>query len=79
MDATLYYELDDAVARVEVLADMAEVTTRVMAAPMHPLERRVLERALRARGEALALQHQLTLPGLLQDLRPAAKPLVAGG
>jgi hypothetical protein len=79
MDAALYFELVDAVARVDGLADLAEVSTRVMAAPMHPLERRVLERALRARGEALALQRQLTLPGLFQDLCPEAKPLVAGG
>ena len=78
MDAPLYFELVDAVAKVEGLADLADVSTRVMATPMHPLERRVLERALRAREEALALQRQLTLPGLFQDPCPAAKPLVAG-
>ena len=79
MDSALYFELVDAVARVDGLADLADVSTRVTATAMHPLERRVLERALRARGEALALQRQLTLPGLFEDPCPAAKPLVAGG
>jgi hypothetical protein len=79
MDAALYFELVDAVARVDKQSDLATVSERVMETPMHPLERRVLERALRARSEALALQGQLVLPGLYQDLGVTAKPLAAGG
>ena len=79
MDAALYFELVDAVARIDKQTDLATVSERVMATPMHPLERRVLERALRARGEALALQGQLVLPGLYQDVSSTAKPLAAGG
>jgi len=79
MDAALYFELVDAVARIDGEAELATVSARVMSTTMHPLERRVLERALRARSEALTLQRQLALPGLFQDLTSAAKPLVAGG
>ena len=64
MDAALYFELVDAVANANGLVELAAVTRRVMAAEMHPLERRVLDRALRARGEALALHGQLLMPEL---------------
>jgi hypothetical protein len=77
MDAALYFELVDAIARIDKQSDMASLSERVMATPMHPLERRVLERALRARREALTLQGQLVLPGLYPD--STAKPLAAGG
>lgn len=79
MDAALYFELVDAVARIDKQSDLATVSERVMATSMHPLERRVLERALRARGEALALQGQLVLPGFYKDLGSPAKPVAAGG
>jgi hypothetical protein len=78
MDAALYFELVDAVARIDGQAELTTVSARVLATPMHPLERRVLDRALRARREALSIQGQLALPGLFQDLA-AAKPLAAGG
>ena len=59
MDAALYFELVDAVARIDGQAELDAVSERVMATRMHPLERRVLDRALRARTEALALQREL--------------------
>ena len=79
MDAALYFELVDAVARIDGQAELATLSERVMATSMHPLERRVLERALRARREALALQHQLLIPDLFLDMPTPTKPLVAGG
>ena len=79
MDAALYFELVDAVARVDGQVELAAVTKRVMATSMHPLERRVLERALRARTESLALQSQLFMTELLRSPVPDANPLAAGG
>ena len=79
MDAALYFELVDAVARTDGQSELATLSERVMATSMHPLERRVLERALRARREALALQQQLLIPDLFRDVPSANNPLVAGG
>lgn len=64
MNATLYFELVDAVAQVDEHAQLALVAERVGATPMHPLERRVLDRAVRARREALALRDQIALAEL---------------
>ena len=72
MNAALYFELVDAVAKVDGSAKL-----RVVA--MHPLERRVLERALRARTEALDLQSHLPTADLVQPSLPGNKPLAAGG
>ena len=60
MNAALYFELVDAVARIDELAQLKVVADRISATPMHPLERRVLDRALRARSEALMIQRHLT-------------------
>ena len=79
MDAALYFELVDAVARTDGQAELDAVSKRVMATELDPLERRVLDRALRARNEALALQRELLLPGLFSPVTPGAKPLAAGG
>ena len=79
MDAALYFELVDPVARTDGQSELATLSERVMATSLHPLERRVLERALRARREALALQQQLLLPDLFGDVASATNPLVAGG
>jgi hypothetical protein len=79
MDAALYFELVDAVAGVDGQVELAAVTKRVVATPMHPFERRVLERALRARTESLALQSQLFMTELLRNPVLDAKPLAAGG
>ena len=65
MNAALYFELVDAVARIDGQAELEAVTERVMTTAMHPLERRVLERALRARTEALALQRERVSVGRL--------------
>jgi len=53
MDAALYFQLADAIARATGQPDLATVVARVAATEMHPLERRILERAVRARGAAL--------------------------
>ena len=78
MNASLYFELVDAVARVDGEAGLSSVAQQIAATPMHPLERRVLERALRARAEALALRgHVPTVP--LNGTTSEPKPLVARG
>ena len=79
MDAALYFELVDAVARIDGQAELDVVTERVMASPLHPLDRRVIDRALRARTEALALQRELLQPGPFSPATPEAKPPAARG
>ena len=79
MDAALYFELVDAVAKVDGQVELAAVTKRVMTTTMHPLERRVLERALRARTESLTLQSQLLMTELLRSPAADVKPLAARG
>lgn len=64
MNAALYLELVDAVARIDGSAQLKVVADRVAATPMHPLERRVLDRALRARSEALVIRRQLLTPDI---------------
>ena len=61
MDATLYFQLVDAIASVRAPRDLAALSERVAATAMHPLERRVLERTLRARSEALDLTETMLL------------------
>jgi hypothetical protein len=61
MDASLYFQLVDAVSSVTSPRDLVTVAERVRATRMHPLERRVLERALRARAEALDLHDQAVI------------------
>ena len=78
MDAPLYIELVDAVAKIDKQSDLATMHARVVSTPLHPLERRVLERALRARCEALALLSEFALTGC-QQLGSAGKPVVARG
>jgi hypothetical protein len=77
MDASLYIQLVDAIAGARAPRDLAALTERVAATKMHPLERRVLERALRARSEALDLD-AITIRGAARSthnndarLRPA--------
>jgi hypothetical protein len=78
MNAALYFELVDAVTRVEGLAQLKAVADRIATTPMHPLERRVLERALRARSEALELHSQATVE-MHANRSPGAGPIAAGG
>ena len=79
MEAALYFELVAAVAGVAGQAELDRVAERVMATPLHPLERRVLDRALRARTEALALQRELLLSGLFSSVTPEPASLAARG
>ena len=79
MNAALYFELVDAVAKVDGSAKLRVVADRIAATPMHPLERRVLERALRARTEALDIQSHLLTTDLVRPSLPGNKPLAAGG
>ena len=61
MNAAEYFELVDAVTKIDGKTRLRVVADRIATTSMHPLERRVLERALRARTEALDLQtHLLT-------------------
>jgi len=55
MDASLYFQLVDLIASARSPRELTAVAERVAATPMHPLERRILDRALRARTEALDL------------------------
>lgn len=64
MDATLYFQLVDAIASVRAPRDLAALCERVAGTAMHPLERRVLERAIRARSEALDLTETMLFQAL---------------
>ena len=55
MDASIYFQLVDAIANARSPRELSAAVDRVAATPMHPLERRVLDRALRARAEMLDL------------------------
>lgn len=55
MDASLYIQLVDAIASVRAPRELAALSQQVATTAMHPFERRVLERAIRARSEALDL------------------------
>ena len=79
MNAALYFELVDAVARIRSSAQLKVVADQVEATPMHPLERRVLERALRARSEALSIQHELLPADLVRASSPEAETFVGRG
>jgi hypothetical protein len=79
MKAAQYFELVDAVAKVDGSAKLRVVAERIAATPMHPLERQVLERVLRARTEALDLQSHLLTADLAQPSPPATKSFAAGG
>jgi hypothetical protein len=79
MNASLYFELVDAVARVDGDAELIVVAERISATEMHALERRVLDRALRARSEALALRCQLGVPASFGGASAETTTLVAAG
>jgi hypothetical protein len=79
MNAALYFELVDAVARVDGEAGLSVVAQRIAATPMHPLERRALDRALRGRSEALALQIQVKGPIAFRGTPLEATSLATGG
>jgi hypothetical protein len=79
MNAAEYFDLVDAVTKIAGAAQLRVVADRIAATPMHPLERRVLERALRARTEALDLQSHLLTPELVQTSVSEKESLVARG
>jgi len=79
MNAAEYFELVDAVTKVHGTTQLRVVADRIATTPMHPLERRVLERALRARTEALDLQSHLLMPELVRTTVPEKESLVARG
>jgi hypothetical protein len=79
MDAVLYFQLVDAIANIRSPRDLAIVSERVANTPMHPLERKVLDRALRARSEALDLLGPTISHDTLGLIRPTAEPRMIQG
>jgi hypothetical protein len=55
MDARAYFELTDAIAAANSPRELDEIRDRLETTDMHPIERRVLERALRTRVDTLRL------------------------
>ena len=79
MNAALYFELVDSVARIDSPAHLKVVADRIAATPMHPFERSVLDRALRARTERMAIQQQALLAESFTAVSAEAEPRVALG
>jgi hypothetical protein len=79
MNTAQYFELVDAVAKVDGSAKLRVVADRIAMTPMHPLERRVLERVLRARTEALDIQNHLLAADLVRPSLPRRRSFAAGG
>lgn len=55
MDARAYFEFTDAIAAAQSPGELDAIRDRLEATDMHPIERRVLERALRTRVDTLRL------------------------
>jgi len=53
MDARVFFHLTDSIATASSAAELAATGDLIRASEMHPTERRVLERAVRRREEAL--------------------------
>lgn len=79
MNAALYFELVDAVTRIDGSAQLKVVADRIASTPMHPLERRVLDRALRARTEALDIHEHLLTVEILRGHSSDGGPMAARG
>ena len=79
MNAALYFELLDAIAQIDGSAKLKLVADRIAVTPMHPMERRVLDRALRARAEALDIHQLLLTPELLRVPATEPKSVASGG
>ena len=79
MNAAEYFELVDAVTKIDGKTRLRVVADRIATTSMHPLERRVLERALRARTEALDLQGHLLTSELVRTSIPEKESLMAPG
>jgi hypothetical protein len=79
MNAAEYFELVDAVTKIDGIIQLRVVADRIATTSMHPLERRVLERALRARTEALDLQSHLLTSDPVGTSVPENESLLARG
>lgn len=55
MDACAYFELTDAIAAATDRGELDVLRRRLEVTEMHPIERQVLERVLRSRGDMLRL------------------------
>jgi hypothetical protein len=55
MDARAYFEFTDAIAAANDRVELDAIRDRLEATEMHPMERRVLERAVRTRADTLRL------------------------
>jgi len=55
MDARAYFEFSDAIAVAQSQGELDAIRDRLDATEMHPMERRVLERTLRTRVDALRI------------------------
>ena len=79
MNAAEYFDLVDAITKIDGQTQLRVVADRIATTSMHPLERRVLERALRARTEALDLMSHLLTSELVRTSGPENESLVARG
>jgi len=79
MNAAEYFELVDAVTKIDGKTRLRVVADRIATTSMHPLERRVLERALRARTEALDLQGHLLTSDLVGPSLPESESFLTRG
>ena len=79
MNAAEYFELVDAVTKIDGRTKLRVVADRIATTTMHPLERRVLERALRARTEALDLQSHVAVSALVPTPAAESGSLVVRG
>jgi hypothetical protein len=79
MNAAEYFELVDAVTKIDGKTRLRVVADRIATTSMHPLERRVLERALRARTEALDLQTHLLTSDLVGPSLPESESFLTRG
>lgn len=55
MDARAYFQFTDAIAAAKEQIELDAIRDRLEATEMHPMERRVLERALRTRADTLQI------------------------
>ena len=79
MNAAEYFELVDAVTKIDGKTRLRVVADRIATTSMHPLERRVLERALRARTEALDLQSHVLTSDLVGASLPESESFLTRG
>ena len=79
MNAAEYFDLVDAVTKIDGKTQLRVVADRIATTTMHPLERRVLERALRARTEALDLLSHLLPSELIRTSLSEKESLLARG